>query len=210
MKSILFITLLFTAAIAPAQKKFSINIGVGMGGLLGETSNLPGCSSPKGSPYIAGFISGYYKVTENFSSGVQLLASGELVPTDKCTQYIPSTNTIIISGNKLPASSILLRNKYKFFSDKKLTPYIDLGLGITTFTYRSITADVRKVKKTSFAVSPELGFEVLRLSFACQAIIWGKTPVFEGYDSFSNMNKSLRATKSMQLYFSVVYRVFQF
>lgn len=181
-----------------------------MGGTLGETPTVPDCGIPKGSPYFTGFISVYYKMNDNFSPGVQLLTAGELISTSKCFQFIQSTNTTIQSGNRLPASSVLFRGRYRFFADKKSSPYFDLGLGFSTFTYRAITADVKRVKKTNFAISPELGFEVPRFSFSCQTIIGGKTPTFEGFDSFSNKNISLRSTKSLQLYFTLAYRIFQF
>lgn len=202
--------LLLSVTFASAQKRFNIKIGTGMGGTLGENPTVPDAGVPKGSPYITGFISGYYKFTDNFSLGVQFLTAGQLISSSGGFKYIQATNTKITSGNRLPASSALLRNRYRFLPDKKLSPYIDLGLGITTFSYRSITADVKRVKKTKFAISPEIGFEVSRFSFGCQVIAGGKTPTFEGFDSFSNQNISLRSTKSMQLYFTAAYKVLGF
>ncbi len=181
-----------------------------MGGTLGETSTVPDAGFPKGSPYIAGFISGYYMVNNNFSSGIEFLAASQLVSTGKGSKYISSTNTNIVSGNKLPASSILLRNRYKFLINKNVNPYLDLGFGITTFTYRSITADVRLVKKSNFAISPEIGLELSRFCFSLQAVFGGKTPTFEGFDTFSSQNISLRSTKSLQMYLTVSYKILQF
>jgi hypothetical protein len=210
MKTKMLLFCLVITSLASAQKKFNITIGSGMGGTLGETPTVPDAGVPKGSPYTTGFLSVYYKVNDNFSSGIQFLGAGQLISTDKGSKYIAATNTKIVSGNRLPASSILLRSRYKFLTERKLNPYIDLGLGITTFTYRSITADVSRVKKTNFAISPELGFEMRRFSFAAQAILGGSTRTFEGFDSFSNTNISLRSTKALQLYFSIAYKVFQF
>jgi hypothetical protein len=118
-------------------------------------------------------------------------------------------NKNIVSGNNLPVSSVLLHNRYKFLNnDKKVRPYLDLGLGFTTFIYRRITPDVRRVKKSMFAISPGLGFEISRLTLGCQMIFGGKTPTFEGFNIATNKNVSLRSTRSQQIYFTAAYRIF--
>lgn len=191
-----------------AQSGPEVLIGVGLGGVLGEKPTVPDCGVDKGSPYLAAQVSGFYRWESGFALGLQVLTAGQIVPTGKCSIYDQVTNTTIVSGNKLPVSSALAHGRVYFTGHRSVAPYLDLGVGITAFTYRSITQDVQKVSEVKLAVSPALGLRWNRLQVETRFILGGRTPEFEGFDEFSDQNISLRSTKSVQLYFMLAYCVF--
>jgi opacity protein-like surface antigen len=210
MKIKLLPFMLLLPAISFAQKKFSTYIGLGMGGVIENRNTIPDCTS-KGSLRVGGYISQYYHFNERISIGLQLSGGGEITSTVKCSKYDAASNTVFISGNSLTASSYLLRGRYIVNTKSKIKPYVDLGIGTTTYFYNSIAQDQDRLSKSSFAMSTELGVEVLnKLSISCIGIFGGKTPSYKGYDFFSRQNKVLQSITSHQIYLTVGYRLFNF
>lgn len=204
------VLLLLVSTTCYSQKKFTTHVGLGMGGVLENKNQIPNCTS-KTSLRVAGFISQYYKVNDKISIGLQVLSGGDLIGTGKCSQYIATTNTRIVSSNSMSASSFLLRGRYFLSNTTFIKPYFDLGIGTTSYSYGSITAEKGSISRSSFALSSEIGVEIAeKLNIALVGIFGGKTPSFNGFDSFSNENKVLQSIKSQQMYLTVGYRLFRF
>lgn len=208
-KTLIFLLLLNSTSFA---QKFSTYIGLGLGGNFEQ--RFPDCPK-KDRGRIAGYIGQYYAINDNFSIGLQAIFSGRFLSSvggdgGPCSYYIDSSNTNVLSYNNLNASSYLVRGRYLFTTENKCKPYVDLGIGITNYFTGSVTVDQSRVRETSFAISPEIGVQLSRFNFACVMVFGGKTPAFEGFDSFSNMNVSLSSIKSQQLYVMVGYRLFKF
>ncbi len=209
MKRLTFLLLLISTT-CYSQNKFNTYVGLGMGGVIENKNSISNCTE-SGSLRVAGFISQYYNINVSISIGLQVLTSGDLIATGGCSQYTASTNTRIESSNRLSANSFLLRGRYTLSLNKKVRPYIDLGIGTTSYSYSTTTTEQGSVSRSSLAISPEIGVEVLkRLNIGCTAIFGGKTPSFTGFDSFSNENKILQSIKSQQIYLTASYRLFQF
>jgi len=206
----LTILLLLISTTCFSQKKFTTHVGLGMGGVLENKNEIPNCTSKTSIRAIA-FISQYYKVNDKISIGLQALTSGDLIGTGKCEQYNATTNTRTVSSNSMTANSILLRGRYFLSHGTIIKPYFDIGVGTTSYTYGSITAEQGSISKTSLAFSTEIGLEIAdKLNIAYVGIFGGKTPSFTGFDSFSNENKVLQSIRSQQMYLTVGYRLFQF
>lgn len=210
MKEMIFLLLLISTT-CYSQKKFSTYAGLGMGGVIENKNLIPNCIS-KGSLRVTGFISQYYQVNSKVLIGLQVLASGDLIATAKCSQYTAATNTRLLSSNSMSATSYLLKGKYMLGTSSKLKPYLDLGIGMVTYSYGYVSTETEDgFSKSNLAVSTEIGIEVSKkLNLACIAIFGGKTPSFSGFDNFSAENKLLQSINSQQLYLTASYRLFQF
>ncbi len=168
MRTKILIVFLLLSGTGFAQK-FSTYIGLGLGGNFEQ--RFPDCPK-KDNGRIAGYIGQYYAINDNFSIGIQALFSGRFLSSiggdgGPCTYYIDSTNTNVLSYNNLNASSYLVRGRYLFTTEKKLVPYVDLGLGITNYFTGFVTAEESRVNQVGFAISPEIGFQLSRFNFAC-------------------------------------------
>lgn len=195
------------------SQHFTTSIGMGLGGKVED--KFPDCSNASNKGRVMGQITQSYSVNKYYRFGIQAILSGRLssmvgAASGSCQTYEPGTNTTTISGNNLSANSVLFRNRLLFSPERKLSFYIDAGLGFTTYSYGSITADKGTVRKTSFAVSPQLGVTLKRFDIAAIAILGGRTPAFAGYDTFSKTNVSLSSIKSQQFYLTFSYDVFRF
>jgi Outer membrane protein beta-barrel domain len=210
MKKNLFAFILLLSTTASAQKKFSTYIGLGMGGVIENKNTIQDCTA-KGSPRVGAFISQYYQLNKKLAIGLQLIAGGDLIPTGKCTYYVASENTSYIAPNSLGASNILLKGRYKFNADKKINPYIDLGFGVSTYSYGSITQEQGNISKSSFVVSAEIGVEAFnRGTLSIIGIFGGNTPSSSWLDGFSAQKKVLQSISSQQVYLTIGYKLFQF
>ena len=129
--------------------------------------------------------------------------------SDRCLMYEAGSNTRTLSSNNLNAGSVMLRNRLLFSPGRRNSFYLDVGIGMTTYSYGAVTADKGTVKKTSLAVSPQAGMMLKRFDIAAMMILGGRTPAFEGFDTFSNTNVSLGGITSQQLYVTVSYAVFR-
>ena len=160
-----------------------------------------------------GHITQFYSPTSRYQVGIQGIISGRLSTLigagSGCDMYEASTNTRTVSSNNLSAGSVLLRNRFLFSPERKNSFYVDLGVGMTIYSYGSITADKGTIRKTSFAVSPQFGMMIRRFDIAAMMILGGRTPAFEGFDTFSNTNISLNSIKSQQVYLTFSYAVFR-
>lgn len=216
MKNCSFTWLLFLILICPEStaQKFVAKIGLGLGGKF-ET-RFPACTSNKGNKgRIMATISQFYLPSETYHIGLQAITSGRLFSiiggaAGTCESYDATTNTRTLNYNNLNAASFLLRNRLLFGKGRKLNYYGDIGLGVTTYSYGSITADKGTVRKTSFAISPGVGLYFNRFEVSCLAILGGKTPNYTGYDSFSANNVSLSSISSQQLYVTLQYSLLRF
>ena len=160
-------------------------------------------------------ITQFYSVNTKYQIGIQGIISGRLsgmvgAGSGPCEMYEAGSNTRTLSSNNLNAGSVLLRNRLLFSSGRRNSFYLDLGIGMTTYSYGTITADKGTVKKTSFAVSPQAGMMLKRFDIAAMMILGGQTPAFEGFDTFSNTNVSLSSIKSQQFYITFSYAIFRF
>jgi hypothetical protein len=204
------ILLIFLLSAIPGfSQKFSAWAGAGIGGNFEEKFPY-NAKQDKGR--LAGQIGLYYQVSDHYSIGIQVMAStrfGAFIGSGTNADYTTG-NTTFKNNNNLNAASYFIRNKYSLYSNKSLQWYADLGIGITNYSTGYMTTDQQSVAKTSFAISPELGLQFSRFKFACVMIIGGKTPEFQGFDSFSNSNVSIKSISSQQLYFTAGYNVFRF
>ncbi len=209
MKPILISAFLCCCLYGSAQN-FTTKVGIGIGDKFER--DFPGCKSPGGRIMLS--LSQFYNVTENHSIGLQAIASGKLTSilggaSGSCETYEASTNTTTIGNNNLNASSYLIRNRYRL-KNSEATFYADLGVGVTNYYYGAITQEKGRATKISFAISPQIGFQFSRLDFSCMMILGGRTPAFEGYDSFSARNVSISSIRSQQLYVTLTVDAFRF
>jgi hypothetical protein len=195
------------------SQRFITTIGAGLGGKLED--KFPDCSNAGGGGRVMAHITQFYSLHTRYQIGIQAITSGRLsamlgASSGACQTYEAGSNTRTLSNNNLNAGSVLLRNRLLFLPGRKKSFYFDLGLGMTTYYYGAITADNGTVKKTSFAVSPQAGLMLKRFDIAAMMILGGRTPAFEGFDTFSNTNVSLSSIKSQQFYVTFSYAVFRF
>ena len=195
------------------SQRFATSIGVGLGGKVED--KFPDCDAASNKGRVMGHITQFYSPHKNYRIGIQGILSGRLsgmvgAASGSCQKYDASTNTKTVSGNNLDASSLLLRNRVFFSPERKLSFYLDLGLGITTYSYGSITKDEGRISKTSFGISPQAGIMLKRFDIAAMMIFGGRTPEFQGFDTFSNTNVSISSIKSQQFYLTFSYDVFRF
>ena len=208
-----FFLCLFFLSLPAFSQRFTTSIGTGLGGKLEE--KFPDCSSASARGRAMAHITQFYSLNRTYQIGLQGILSGRLssmvgAASGSCDMYEASTNTRTISGNNLSAGSLLLRNRVLFSPQRKTSFYLDVGVGMTTYSYGAITADKGTVRKTSFAVSPQAGLMLKRFDIAAMMILGGRTPAFKGFDSFSNTNVSLSSIKSQQFYVTFSYAVFRF
>ena len=194
-------------------QRFTTTIGAGLGGKLEE--KFPGCSDASSSGRIMAHITQFYSLHPRYQIGIQAIISGRLsgtlgVSSGPCQMYEAGSNTRTLSSNNLNAGSVLLRNRLLFSPGRRKSFYLDVGIGMTTYSYGAITADEGTVRKTSFAVSPQAGMMLKRFDIAAIMILGGRTPAFEGFDTFSNTNVSLSSIMSQQFYLTFSYAVFRF
>ena len=210
MKTFLLLSLLFIYQLCSSQT-FITKIGLGLGGVFEQ--KFPGCTQKDNGKIMASF-SQFYTPGKKYSLGLQAIASGRLFSIlggiAPCQTFDNASNKTVIGFNNLDANSLLIRNRFTFLKKTKVGFYGDLGVGLTTYKYNRITREQGKVSKTNFAVSPQIGFTVSRFDFACMMIFGGRTPSFEGYDSFSARNVSLSSIRSQQLYLMLGFDLFKF
>jgi hypothetical protein len=207
-----FLCLSFLSLKAFSQR-FTTTIGAGLGGKVEE--KFPDCSAASSRGRVMAHVTQFYSLHTRYQIGIQAITSGRLsamvgASSGSCQTYEPGSNTTTLSNNNLNASSVLLRNRLLFSPGSRKSFYFDLGIGMTTYYYGAITADKGTVKKTSFAVSPQAGMMLKRFDIAAMMILGGRTPAFEGFDTFSNTNVSLSSIRSQQFYVSFSYAVFRF
>ena len=208
MKTFLVSVMLIVAMSVTAQKKITASLGMGLGGILESKSPLFPCANG-GTPHIPIRFAAYYKQNNKLSFGLQIIGASELISTGQCSEYQATTNTEILVGENLPVINYLLRVR-KSFPVRLIQPYVDLGVGISSFKYGTITSTDGDVNKSSVVFSPEIGFLAGRFNFSCIGIIGGKTPEFRGFDQAGNRNVSLISVKAQQLYFMMDYALFKF
>ena len=214
-------TMIFTAfflclsllSVQVFSQRFTTSIGIGLGGKLEE--KFPDCSSPSSRGRVMAHITQFYSLNKRYQVGIQAITSGRLsamvgAGSGPCKEYEASTNTNTLSSNNMNAGSVLLRNRLLFSPERRTSFYLDVGVGITTYYYGAVTADEGTVRKTSFAVSPQLGIMLKRFDVAAMAILGGRTPAFKGFDTFGNTNVSLSSIRSQQFYLTFSYAVFRF
>ena len=211
-KLIAFVIYLFFVSPQVFSQNFTTSIGTGLGGKIED--KFPDCSDATSRGRAMGHITQFYSPTSRYQVGIQGIISGRLSTLigagSGCDMYEASTNTRTVSSNNLSAGSVLLRNRFLFSPERKNSFYVDLGVGMTIYSYGSITADKGTIRKTSFAVSPQFGMMIRRFDIAAMMILGGRTPAFEGFDTFSNTNISLNSIKSQQVYLTFSYAVFRF
>ena len=195
------------------SQRFTTIIGTGLGGKIEE--KFPGCSDATSRGRAMAHITQFYSVNARYQIGIQGIISGRLssmigAGSGSCQMYEASSNTRTISSNNLSAGSVLFRNRLLFSPGRRNSFYLDVGLGMTSYFYGSITADKGTVRKTSFAVSPQAGMMLKRFDIAAMFILGGRTPAFNGFDSFSNTNVSMSSIKSQQFYLTFSWAVFRF
>ena len=195
------------------SQRFTTTIGAGLGGKLEE--KFPDCSDASSRCRVMGHITQFYSLNSRYQLGIQGIISGRLsgmlgAGSGSCDIYEAGSNTRTVSGNNLSAGSLLLHNRLLFSPGKSKSFYLDVGIGMTTYSYGAITADKGTVRKSRFAVSPQIGMMLKRFDIAAMMILGGQTPAFEGFDTFSNTNVSLSSIKSQQFYITFSYAVFRF
>ena len=195
------------------SQRFTTTIGVGLGSKLEK--KFPDCSDASSKGRVMAQISQYYSLSKRYQIGLQGITSGRLsgmlgVGSGPCERYEASSNIKTLSNNNLNAGAVLLRNRLLFSPERRRTFYFDLGIGMTTYYYGAITADKGTVRKSSFAVSPQAGMMLKRFDIAAMMIFGGRTPAFEGFDTFSNTNVALSSIRSQQFYVTFSYAVFRF
>ena len=209
----LFFLCLFFLSFHVFSQRFTTTIGAGLGANLEE--KFPDCSNTSSSGRVMAHITQFYSLKTRYQIGIQAITSGRLsgmlgAASGPCQEYEASSNTRTLSSNNMNAGSVLLRNRLLFSPERKKSFYLDVGIGMTTYYYGSVTADEGTVRKTSLAVSPQIGMMLKRFDVAAMMILGGRTPTFEGFDSFSNTNVSLSSIRSQQFYVTFSYAVFRF
>jgi hypothetical protein len=195
------------------SQRFTTIIGVGLGGKLEE--KFPDCSDASRSGSVMAHFTQFYSLNTRYQIGIQAITSGRLsgmlgASSGPCQTYEASSNTRTLSSNNLNAGSILLRNRLLFSPGRRKSFYLDLGIGMTTYSYGAVTADKGTVTKSSFVISPQAGMMLKRFDIAAMMILGGRTPAFEGFDTYSNTNVSLSSITSQQFYLTFSYAVFRF
>lgn len=208
MRYYLTTLLLLLSGAIPAQKKFSIHLGAGLGGVIEKKQEIPDCIR---RPHIRLGVGAalYYKVRPGFLAGVQVFTGDNLIPTGMCNVYVPATNTEIMDNRSLPATAFLVRSRYYFTQQRKINFYADAGLGIVNY-YALIASQNGVSIQSGFAFSPEIGFEEKRLNVSLIGIFGGKTPAQSGFDNFSQQNRTISSIHSQQVYLTLAYKAFSF
>jgi hypothetical protein len=199
--------LLLSGAMA-AQKKFTLHLGGGLGGVIEKRQEIPDCIPRKHIRLGAG-AAVYYTLRPAFLVGVQVFAGDNLLPIGACNVYIPATNTEIMDNRSLPAAAYLIRSRYYFTKQRKIKFFADAGVGIVNYN-ALVTAEKGISIQSSFAFSPEIGFEEKGLNVSLLGIFGGRTPSYSGFDSFSNQNRTISTIHSQQLYLKIAYKIFIF
>lgn len=194
-------------------QRFTTSIGVGLGSKVEK--KFHDCNDVNGKGRAMAHITQFYSLNKSYQIGIQGITSGRLsalvgASSGPCHMYEASSNTKTLSNNNLNAGSLLLRNRFLFSPERKQSFYFDLGIGMTTYYYGAITADKGTVKKTSFALSPQAGMMLRRFDISAMMILGGRTPAFQGFDTFSNTNVSLGSIRSQQFYVTFSYAVLRF
>ena len=208
-----FVLCLFFPSLHVFSQRFTTTIGAGLGGKVEE--KFLNCSGAGNRGRAMAHITQFYSVNTRYQIGIQGITSGRLstmlgAGSGPCKEYEASSNTMTLSGNNMNAGSVLLRNRLLFSPGRKKSFYLDVGVGMTTYYYGAVTADEGTVRKTSFAVSPQVGMMLKRFDIAAMMILGGRTPAFKGFDTFSNTNVSLSSITSQQIYVTFSYAVFRF
>lgn len=213
MRTLILPSLFLFLSLPVLSQRFTTMIGAGLGGKVEE--QFPNCSGASSRGRVMAHVTQFYSLNTRYQIGIQAITSGRLSgmlggASGPCDEYEASSNTRTISSNNLNAGSILLRNRLLFSPERRSSFYLDVGLGMTTYYYGSVTKDKGTVRKTSFAISPQAGLMLRRFDIAAMMILGGRTPSFNGFDSFSNTNVSLSSIKSQQFYVTFSYAVFRF
>jgi hypothetical protein len=187
-----------------SQSRFSTFIGIGMGAHFEERFPYAEKTS---NGRVAMFITPYYRFSSVYSIGLSAMASGRISsllggappPGD---YYDPLTNTMIVNFNNLNTSTFLVKNRLQQTLTKRIGLYVDLGIGITTYSYTGHT-------RTSLAIVPELGFTIGQFQISAALVTGGRTPVFTEFSNFSNMTITMNSIESTRLYLGVSYKIIQ-
>ncbi|HYE55203.1 MAG TPA: hypothetical protein VD996_10180 [Chitinophagaceae bacterium] len=207
MKSIILL-LLCGAAMTTQAQRLTNYVSFGLGTSIEK--NIEGCSEQNRTRYIASMAM-YYRLTDRFSIGGEAIASGKLglFGNSSCNTTNATTNTLQLSPSNPTASTVLLHGKMMLISYKEMEPYIDMGVGINTYSYSDPVKDAGKVKKRSFVFAPEVGINMYKFQFACKMILGAKTPSFNGTDTENNRHVALESIKAQQVYLTIGYQLFK-
>lgn len=208
MKTTHICTFLLAATICSAQK-FSTHLSLGLGDNIEQMFPY---YEKKDRGRITLSVAEYLELNSKYAIGVEGNISGRLfsfLGGSNLSFYEEiSTNTRWLNNNNMPATTLLIIGKYFVLTQNKVKPFIGLGLGTNTYSSRIHINDIAKVSKTSFVFSPKAGFDISRIRVECQAILGGKTPLFDGLDADSNQRVVLTSISSTQIYLNIGYRLF--
>ena len=209
MRVIISILFIGISILSFSQKKFTTRIGLGIGSVHEE--KFPGCEKRERNR-ISLSISQYMSLGSKYSIGIEAMTSGDIWYGNRaeCDVRDVAANTTTYNYNNSKADNFFIRTRYTFDSEKKLRPFVSIGVGVIDYFYNNVTADEGRVDKLKFGVSPELGVTVSDFDISLKMILGGETPSYSGFDSHSNSNVSLSSIESQQLYINVAYPIFRF
>jgi hypothetical protein len=211
MKTNILIILLLLTGTGFAQK-ITIYIGSSLGGNFEKKFEYD-IRPRQQNGYIGANISVNYQLSDQYFICMQAMANerfGSFAGAGRFDEYTTtSTNTIIKNNNNLNTTSLFLRNQYTFPRNKYFQYFVNAGIGMTTYYSNGKIADGGSVHQSSFAMSPEVGFQFSVFRFGCHMILGGKTPAFKGFDSERNSNILMNSISSQQLYLTFGYRLFK-
>lgn len=176
--------LLSSSLTAFSQKKFSVQIGAGLGTTLAKNEN----ANKKGRVMVN--INGYYNAANRLSFGVELATTGNFINSVGGSvneeKFDPATNTITKDGTNMKSYTALAKVKYYFNANKEtIMPFAEFGIGATTYYEKLFNIsgiDEKKIKRTNMAYQPEIGISFRHFQFSARYLLGGQTPSFVGVD----------------------------
>lgn len=178
-------------------------MGLLFGGVL-EPSNIHTACQQNGTMRVGILISPHYQISTRNTVSIQLLSSGQLIPTSGCSFYDATAQVETILSKNRPSNTILAKSNFTIYATGNLKLNLNLGAGLNTYSYGYINEEVHKVRQNCFVWSPGMQLRLQRYFIEVVSVLAGKTPSFHN----SSQNVVLQGTRSDQLYLTIGYSLF--
>jgi outer membrane protein W len=190
----------FNCYAAHSQKKYSAQVGIG----LGHTLNKDYKNRNKLQ------LGGYYNFNKRFSAGLELSATGNLIYPVINDEIADRVTNIVTLNPSINNSTVFLSKLRYYFTDKEKSfkPFVELGAGINTYSRKIFNIPAltsQKIRRSNFAFQPEVGFSFKHFQFSAAYLLGGKTPGFTGVNDRGEVIKMQTVTLNT-LYFTAGWR----
>lgn len=192
MRELLTTVALFFCLIGFSQK-FTLDTGVGIGGVLEEQTSA-------GRAVL--FVAGMYHPSDSYAVGIDLGTGGNWLPVDGIEMISPTEERISPYGARF--NHVLLKGVY-YRSWGIGSPYVAIGAGINSYRFYVHTVDTDLVSRNNFIGMLEVGIQFEnRLTTSFRYYSPGKTPDFSGIDQ-NGVTKVLEETSFSMLLLTLGY-----